>query len=130
MIEGAVYRRIADELRARIISGEFASGAYLPALPDLAHAYGVGRDTIKRALDMLERDGLIERRAGFRARVRPRREPQVIVAARGSTVRARPATAQERAEHSIPEGVWVLQLVDAQGVGDVYPADHVTVRFE
>lgn len=130
MADGAVYRRIADDLRQHIESGEYAPGSHLRAVPDLAYDYDVGQNTIKRALGLLERDGLIIRRAGLRAQVRPREEPRVLIAHRGAEIRSRPATPQERADRGIPEGVWVIQVVDEHGFGDVYPADQVIVRVE
>lgn len=51
-------------LRHRIMSRELPSGARLPALSELTEKLGVARMTIKRAMDSLENEGLIERHAG------------------------------------------------------------------
>jgi DNA-binding FadR family transcriptional regulator len=127
---GALYAQVADALRTRIIAGELPAGALLPAEADLAHEHGVGKDTVRDALAVLAQEGLIIRRRGARARVRERPEPQLITAGRGSTVSARPATAREQAERGMPAGTWVIQLVDAGGFGDIFPADQVLIRFE
>ena len=75
----ARYREIADDLRARIKSGQYPPGTRLPGYRDLLPMYGAGRDTVRRALGLLEQDGLIEgsqrrgivvRHAGDRRRIR------------------------------------------------------------
>jgi GntR family transcriptional regulator len=63
-VEPQKTRRIYLLLRDRIQSGAVAPGARLPSEPDLARAHGVSRVTIRRALDGLERDGLIRRQPG------------------------------------------------------------------
>jgi GntR family transcriptional regulator len=56
--------RIADSLRARIESGEFAPGAKLPGLPVLAQAYQASLVTVRLALTRLKQEGLIISRQG------------------------------------------------------------------
>jgi DNA-binding GntR family transcriptional regulator len=51
-------------LRARITGGEFAPGAALPSEATLCEQYGVARNTLRRALDRLTEEGLIEVRPG------------------------------------------------------------------
>ncbi|MEO7715849.1 MAG: GntR family transcriptional regulator, partial [Capsulimonas sp.] len=46
----AVYRRIEENLRMRIASGEWSAGAMIPSRKDLAAAYGVDLGTIQRAV--------------------------------------------------------------------------------
>jgi DNA-binding GntR family transcriptional regulator len=53
------YLDIAAELRARIEGGEWEPGAKLPRMADLAREYGVNRDTLARAIAILEADGLV-----------------------------------------------------------------------
>lgn len=55
---------IARDISGRIISGAFAAGSLLPNERALAEQYGVARNTIRNALDTLERDGLIARHVG------------------------------------------------------------------
>jgi GntR family transcriptional regulator len=59
------YRTIADELRSRIDSGELAAGALLPSESELSAAYGVSRVTVRKALELLRDEGLIDSRQGF-----------------------------------------------------------------
>ncbi|MBB5911334.1 GntR family transcriptional regulator [Nocardia transvalensis] len=57
-------RRVRDLLRAALRAGEFGSGR-LPAEAELMVQYRVPRDVLREALDLLRRDGLIERRRGL-----------------------------------------------------------------
>ncbi len=59
------YRTIADELRSRIDSGELAAGALLPSESELSAAYGVSRVTVRKALELLRDEELIDSRQGF-----------------------------------------------------------------
>jgi len=58
------YRRIADDLRARIEAGEFPVDAQLPSLAELTAHYGVAKATADAALDVLRDLGLVETRHG------------------------------------------------------------------
>jgi DNA-binding GntR family transcriptional regulator len=53
-------RQIANELRQRITSGDLPAGARLPSITSLMQEYGVARNTARRALAILEDEGLIE----------------------------------------------------------------------
>lgn len=59
------YRDIADELRARVEGAEFGERRLLPSESDLSTEYGVSRVTIRKALDLLRLEGLIDSRQGF-----------------------------------------------------------------
>lgn len=63
-VEPFKARRIYLMLRSRLTSGQFAPGARLPSEPVLAADHGVSRVTVRRALDQLSCEGLIERRPG------------------------------------------------------------------
>jgi GntR family transcriptional regulator len=58
-------------LRDRISRGEIRPGERFPGEPVLASKLGVSRVTLRRALDRLEAEGLIERRAGSGTYLRP-----------------------------------------------------------
>ena len=53
------YPGIAADLRARILGGEWEPGATMPRMADLARRYGVNRDTVARAVAILEAEGLV-----------------------------------------------------------------------
>ncbi|WP_137128708.1 GntR family transcriptional regulator [Rhizobium sp. FY34] len=57
-------RRLYLLLREQILSGEVQDAARLPSEPALAQEHGVSRVTVRRALDKLASDGMIERRPG------------------------------------------------------------------
>jgi GntR family transcriptional regulator len=52
-------RRIADELRAAIESGDFGPGQKLPSERDLARDYHTARNTAREAIRLLSEDGLV-----------------------------------------------------------------------
>ena len=55
----AVYRQIADHLRAKVERGELAPGQQLPSESQLIRDYDVSRVTARRALGVLVSDGLV-----------------------------------------------------------------------
>lgn len=59
------YREIADDLRARLEGGEFSAGDLLPSESELAGAYRASRVTIRRSLEELRGEGLVDARQGF-----------------------------------------------------------------
>ena len=59
------YRAIADDLRRRIDAGELAAGALLPSESELSAAYDVSRVTVRKALDILRDEALVDSRQGF-----------------------------------------------------------------
>jgi GntR family transcriptional regulator len=60
----AAYRVLRDELRSRIASGQFANGDQLPTELEMCAAYGLSRQTIRRALQGLVNEGLLHRIRG------------------------------------------------------------------
>ena len=69
------YANLARDLQAAIFAGRHQPGSLLPGEHELAGAHGVSRSTIRAALDLLERDGLIERKRGAGTRVLSPRPP-------------------------------------------------------
>jgi len=58
------YGALAAALRQRVIDGEWPPGTALPAETSLAAEHGVALGTLRRALELLAEQGLIERRHG------------------------------------------------------------------
>lgn len=52
-----VWRQVADDLVADIKSGELAPGWKLPSETELAESYGVARNTVRRAVAELVKEG-------------------------------------------------------------------------
>lgn len=59
-----LYRQIADQIAGLIATGEFPSGARLPAERELASKLGVSRASVREAIISLEIGGLVEVRVG------------------------------------------------------------------
>jgi GntR family transcriptional regulator len=59
------YLTIADDLRRRIDDGELAAGDLLPSEATLSRDHGASRVTVRRALELLRADGLVDARQGF-----------------------------------------------------------------
>ncbi|QEP92744.1 GntR family transcriptional regulator [Klebsiella pneumoniae] len=59
-----IYKSIADRLRLRLNSADFAIGSPLPERKKLAEEFGVARMTIRKAIDLLVDWGLVVRRHG------------------------------------------------------------------
>lgn len=66
--------------RAAISAGHYAEGERLPPERELAAAYHVSRQTVRKALDELEKDELIRRRVGSGTFVSPRAPADTIPA--------------------------------------------------
>lgn len=58
------YRQLAAILRARIKDGTYRPGKPIPSLTHLTGEYGLALTTVRRAIDILEEEGLVERIAG------------------------------------------------------------------
>jgi DNA-binding LacI/PurR family transcriptional regulator len=54
------YRRIEQDLRRRIVTGEWKVGAAVPARRALAQEFGVGLPTLEQAISFLLADGTLE----------------------------------------------------------------------
>ena len=63
------YQAIADELRIHIEAGKYAESDSLPTEFAIAEEYRVSRQTVRQALSLLVRDGLIEKRQGSGSRI-------------------------------------------------------------
>lgn len=114
------YAQVADTLRQRIARGVWETGARVPTNEDLAQEFGVSRVTVRQAVEMLAREGLLSAQQG-----------------RGTFVLARPP--QERwlaVETSLdalaemyrdtrPE---ILNISEAEATAPLVPADGMPAR--
>lgn len=62
--ERTLFESVAAKLRTRIVAGEWASDARLPTEKELAAQFAVGLNTLRRAIELLVREGLVVRRQG------------------------------------------------------------------
>ena len=56
-----LYQQVMDDLKGEIARGVYASGSRIPSEMELAKYYGVGRITVRRAIEELSRAGYLNR---------------------------------------------------------------------
>ena len=78
MSPSPLYRPVHRELRERIVSGAYPPGGGLPSERRLIEDFKVSLITVRRALDELVLDGLIERRQGVGSFVRDQARDVVV----------------------------------------------------
>ncbi|MCG7228795.1 MULTISPECIES: GntR family transcriptional regulator [Corynebacterium] len=105
------YLVIADSLRSKIESGELQPGDRFPTERELVQEYKVARMTVRHALDIVQIEGLIDRKRGRTGGTFVRATPPTL-----SLTSGRSALQQLR-EHGLDISVQVLSLVliDAPG---------------
>ncbi|MFB4292986.1 GntR family transcriptional regulator [Nonomuraea sp. ATR24] len=56
--EGPVllYVQIADQIRQRVASGDLAPGSAVPSEVEMVRTYGVTRQTVRRAIQLLKEE--------------------------------------------------------------------------
>ena len=54
-----LYLQLVEQLKARIISGDYPPGGRLPSVRELAAQTGVNPNTLQRAFAQLEQEGLL-----------------------------------------------------------------------
>ncbi|MFE5807292.1 GntR family transcriptional regulator [Streptomyces sp. NPDC056491] len=102
-------RQIADDLRARIDSGEFGPGARLPGEPALVKQYGVAKMTAANALKLLVAEGAAHARPGSGTYVREFKPIRRVATRRLS-----------RSQWSSGMSIWAADVSDrAMGVVDI-----------
>ena len=77
MKEKAKYIHLFEELKRRILQGEYQNGQRLPGENEMAGEFSMSRQTVRQALSLLEQEGFIQRRQGsgtYVRRVERRRE--------------------------------------------------------
>ncbi len=70
-VEGLRYLAVARDLEQRIAGGQLSAGTRIPGEHELARTFEVSRVTIRAALRLLARKGLVVRRAGAGTFVAP-----------------------------------------------------------
>lgn len=73
------YQSIADSLRQEIENGVYTSKQLLPTEQLLCQRFQISRQTVRRALSVLEDEGLITRRQGSGSRLRKRTRPETLL---------------------------------------------------
>lgn len=65
-----LYQRLRDDLAARINRREWRPGDMIPTEAELSATYGMAVGTVRKAIDQLVADGVVERRQGVGTQVR------------------------------------------------------------
>ncbi|MDW4499190.1 GntR family transcriptional regulator [Sulfitobacter sp. D35] len=78
--DGGKARRVYLLLKGEIAAGRLTPGTALPGEQKLAEAHGVSRVTVRRALETLAADGLIEKRTGAGSVVTAKTDEAAIAA--------------------------------------------------
>lgn len=115
MPELAPSRKIAADLRRAIRGGEYSPGHQLPSGSVLMARYGVARQTVQNAIDLLRVEGLVVGRSGAGWFVR---EPPVVHRLARNRL--------SRDERSAGRGAFVTDATE----GGWTPSVHVAVRRE
>lgn len=63
------YVRMYDALKKDIFNGEYGVGDYIPSEPELEKRFGVSRTTVRKAVDLLSREGFLSAKQGQGTRV-------------------------------------------------------------
>ena len=71
-----LYVQLAEVLRERIARGHWRAGGKLPSLEELVREFDVARVTVRQAVDVLAREGLLSPERGRGTFVRPARSPE------------------------------------------------------
>jgi len=137
------YHAIAAAIRGRIENGEFPPGSSLPSESALCAEYGVARNTLRRALDVLAGDGLLSSSPGQGRKVGPTegtadQTPQyrriaeelreLIQSGSLEPGEAVPSEAALAARYGVSRGTARHALAELEGAGLVHPV-HGKGRF-
>ncbi len=80
-----LYYQLADILSEKIRAGEYPTGSRIPSENRLAEAYGIGRPTVRQAVDLLIRRRMLLRRRGSGTYVQPQAEEVDLFSLAGTT---------------------------------------------
>lgn len=77
IIQSSAYKQVADSVRQQILTGEVVPGERLPTERELCEQFSASRITIRRALQVLADEMLIQRRHGSGTFVSPTPSRQI-----------------------------------------------------
>ncbi|MBW2052988.1 MAG: GntR family transcriptional regulator [Deltaproteobacteria bacterium] len=112
-----MHKILSDKFRSYISDGKWTPGSILPTEQELCDQFSASRTTIRKALDTLMNEDLIERKAGRGTWVRETEGNQEVWRIEGSSL-----------EYPFPELITVKILSTANVVAD--PSDPLLARFE
>jgi len=77
------YQQVRDYIKKRIQTGKYPKGTYLPSEHDFCKQFNTTRTTIRKALDELIKEGLIEKEHGKGSKVLERTKSLGLVTIKG-----------------------------------------------
>ncbi len=122
----AVYKQIADHLRAVVARGRVEPGDQLPSEAQLMEHYGVARMTVRNALRLLQDEGLITAEHGRGVYVRARPQVRRLASDRFAQRHRKEGKAAFTVES---EQVGATPLVDMIKVSEARPPAEVADRL-
>lgn len=122
-LDAALYKQLAALLRDAIDRGQYGPGEMLPTEGRLMQIHGLGRETVRSALDELRNEGRVVTTKGTGTRVRADHEIQIIMLPPGGQVTSRMPTPQERSRWDLPPGVPVFVVERPGREPEVIPTD-------
>jgi GntR family transcriptional regulator len=123
----AVYRQIADHLRAAVARGRLRESEQLPSEAQLMEHYGVARMTVRNALRLLQDEGLITAEHGRGVYVRSRPPVRRLASDRFAQRHRKEGKAAFTVES---EQVGATPLVDLIKVSETRPPAEVADRLK
>jgi len=87
-----LHHQVTTDLAMQLRLGPWAPGAIIPSEQELCAHYGVSRGTVRRALERLTRDGVIERHPGLGSKPKESSDSEVRI----TDIRARSALIRVR----------------------------------
>jgi DNA-binding GntR family transcriptional regulator len=122
------YQQLASILREQILSGDLGPGEPIPGEVALAQQHEIGRETVRKALQVLRAEGLIYTRRADRSYVREIHNRRPVHLAAEDSALVRMPTPDERDQLDIDEGIPIVILTRAGGETEMHPADRITLH--
>lgn len=69
-----LYLKVYNEIKKRILDGEYPGGAFLPSEREIGEEFNIDRTTVRKSLQKLQEDGYVEKFPGKGTSVIPKKE--------------------------------------------------------
>ena len=83
----SIYQQLAEQLRERILAGEWQEGARIPSVRELAQSAGVNPNTVTKSYQALLDRGIIENQRGLGYFVAAQARARIVAQMRDEFVR-------------------------------------------
>lgn len=124
-----LYLQIAQQLRQGIYRDHYQAGHMLPSEGVLMERLGVSRETIRSALEVLRKEGIVETRRGAGTMVRHVPPPITVTAGPDDVIRTRMPTKAEREALGLAEAVPVLVVKRPGRAEEIFDGNRAEVKI-